>query len=60
VTFVFILGVPGLLAYRFHRRWPVLEACPACKQDVPHDREACSHCGSEFPRPEPKGTEVFA
>jgi len=60
VVFVFLGGVPGLLAYFFHRRWPVMEACPACGRDVPHDREACSQCGKEFSGPEPKGIEVFA
>ena len=37
VWFVFVLltGVPGLVAYLFHRRWPVLEKCPACGQVVP-------------------------
>ena len=62
VWFVFVLltGVPGLVAYLFHRRWPVLEKCPACGQDVPRDREACASCGAAFPAPEPKGCEVFA
>ena len=58
--FVLLGGVPGLLAYRFHRRWPVLEACPACGELVPRDRDACAECGAEFPAPAPKGTEVFA
>jgi hypothetical protein len=59
-VFVFLTGVPGLVAYLFHRRWPVLEKCPACGQDVPRDREACVQCGAAFPPPEPKGCEVFA
>jgi len=60
VGFVFLFGVPGFLAYRFHRRWPVLENCYVCGNAVPHDREKCSSCGSEFPAPAPKGIEVFA
>jgi hypothetical protein len=60
VAFVFLCGVPGFLAYRFHRRWAVLEECPACKKKVPRDREACSACGKSFPPPELKGIEVFA
>jgi len=59
-AFVFLGGIPGFLAYLFHRRWAVLESCPTCNLVVPHDREACSHCGAEFPGPEPKGIEVFA
>jgi hypothetical protein len=59
-VFVFLAGVPGLVGYLFHRRWPVLEKCPACGQSVPRDREACAKCGAAFPVPEPKGCEVFA
>jgi len=58
--FVFLFGVPGFLGYLFHRRWPVLETCHVCGHAVPHDRENCSACGSEFPRLAPKGIEVFA
>jgi hypothetical protein len=60
VIFVFLGGVPGLAGYLLHRRWPVLEACPACGAVVPRDRERCTHCRAEFPAPSPKGTEVFA
>ncbi|MGA2068235.1 MAG: hypothetical protein ABSG86_24900 [Thermoguttaceae bacterium] len=62
VWFVFVLltGVPGLVAYLFHRGWPVLEKCPACGHNIPRDREACAKCGVAFPAPEPKGCEVFA
>jgi hypothetical protein len=60
VGFVFLCGAPGFLAYRFHRRWPVLEKCHVCDHTVPQDRENCSSCGSEFPVPAPKGIEVFA
>ena len=59
VVFVFLLGVPGMIGYLFHRRWPVLESCPACGRRVPRDREACCWCGAEFPLPEQLGTEVF-
>jgi hypothetical protein len=60
LVFVLLGGVPGLVGYLFHRRWPVLEKCPACGQDVPRDRQACAQCGAAFPPPEPKGCEVFA
>lgn len=60
MVFVVLGGVPGLLAYRFHRRWPVRQACPACGETVPRDRDACAHCGEDFPAPSPKGVEVFA
>jgi hypothetical protein len=60
VAFVFLCGVPGLLGYLFHRRWAVLDECPACKKKVPRDREGCASCGKDFPPPERKGIEVFA
>jgi hypothetical protein len=59
-VFVLLAGVPGLVAYLFHRRWPVLEKCPACGHQVPRDREACARCAAAFPAPEPTGCEVFA
>ncbi len=59
-AFVFLAGLPGLVAYYVHRRWPALEKCPACNLPAPRDREACFVCGHEFPAPAPKGIEVFA
>jgi hypothetical protein len=59
-VFAFLLGVPGWIAYRYHRIWPVLEECRACHQVSPRDRERCLDCGAEFPGPELKGIEVFA
>jgi hypothetical protein len=58
-VFAFLLGIPGWVAYRFHRAWPVLEECPACHQASPRDREACLDCGVAFPPPPLKGIEVF-
>lgn len=59
-VFVFVFGLPGWIAYRFHRVWPVLEECPACRQPAPRDRERCLDCGKAFPPPTLKGIEVFA
>jgi hypothetical protein len=59
-VFVLVFGLPGFVAYRVHRRWPVRAACPWCNRLAPRDRETCVHCGKEFPRPEPKGSEVVA
>jgi hypothetical protein len=58
--FVFLFGLPGLLAYLVHRSWPVRETCLACHQLVPRDREACLACGTVFPEPAATGAEVFA
>ncbi len=60
VVFVFLCGLPGLVAYYVHRRWPALKPCPNCGRSAPCDRSACFACGQEFPAPPPKGIEVFA
>jgi hypothetical protein len=59
-AFVFLFGLPGWLAYRWHRRWPVLEACGECRRPAPRDRESCASCGEVFAPPPLVGTEVFA
>ena len=58
--FVLAFGLPGWIGYRYGRSWPMLESCPACSRNVPHDRGFCACCEAEFPPPELKGTEVFA
>jgi hypothetical protein len=58
-VFAFLLGIPGWIAYRVHRAWPVLEECPACRQPSPRDRPACTECGADYPPPALKGIEVF-
>jgi hypothetical protein len=59
VVFVFIFGLPGLVGYLAHRRWPALEPCPACERTAPRDRQTCSDCEAPFPEPERQGIEVF-
>jgi hypothetical protein len=58
--FVFLLGVPGWIGYRYCRRWPELEPCPACHQPAPRAGEVCAACRHEFPLPAPQGAEIFA
>lgn len=58
--FVLLLGVPGLIGYLLHRRWPVCETCSACGRRVAGDRDTCQACGAAFPAPPPVGTEIFA
>jgi hypothetical protein len=58
--FVFVLGLPGWIGYRFGRSWPVLEKCSTCGAAVPGDRPSCAACHADFPLPALKGTEVFA
>ena len=57
-AFVFVCGVPGWLAYRWHRAWPPLEACPHCGAMAPRDREACFRCGTPFPPPKRESFEI--
>lgn len=59
-VFVFVFGLPGWLAHRFHRRWPTMEPCPACGHISPRDRETCAVCCDQLPEPAPLGIEVFA
>jgi len=60
VVFVLLAGIPGLLGYLWHRRWPTVMPCPSCGASAPRDRNRCIRCGSEFPAPAPQGIEVFA
>ena len=57
--FVFLLGIPGLLAFLCVQEWPVREVCPNCKKLRTVDREFCEHCESAFLPTEKNGTEIF-
>ena len=57
---VFLLGVPGLIAYLVEHRREARAGCPACGRVVPRKREACAACGGAFPEPRLTGVEVFA
>jgi hypothetical protein len=58
--FVFLFGLPGLLGYWTHRRWPVSERCSACAPWVPRDGVDCPRCAAPFPEPAARGIEIFA
>jgi hypothetical protein len=58
--FALLLGLPGLVGYFLHRRWPATEYCANCRKTSPRDRDACLHCSTPFPPPAPKGIEIFA
>jgi len=60
VAFVFLLGVPGLLAYWLNFRQLPMGACSHCGMEVPRNREACAKCAEVFPEPKLLGTEIFA
>ena len=48
-TFVFLLGIPGLVAYWLHFRAAPFGGCSACGQAVPRDRETCAAAPSRLP-----------
>jgi hypothetical protein len=60
LVFVFLMGVPGLVAYLTYRSWAARLACPSCGEPAPRDRPTCLACGNHFPDPATKGIEVFA
>jgi hypothetical protein len=55
-----VFGVPAFVGILLHRAWPAREPCPHCRANVPRDRIACEACGTPFPAPAPRGTEIFA
>ena len=60
MAFILLLGLPGYLGWRFHRRWPARIPCPSCNNQTPCNQPACTSCGTDFPPPQLTGTEVFA
>ncbi|QEH32573.1 hypothetical protein OJF2_10500 [Aquisphaera giovannonii] len=57
---VLLLGVPGLVGFLLHRRWPSRVSCPACGERTACDHDSCTRCGAAFPAPALNGTEIFA
>ena len=57
--FVLITGVPGLVGYWLHRRWPPTEHCRRCGKNAPRDRETCRYCETVFPTPIATGKEIL-
>ena len=53
-------GLPGYFGYVLRRHWPPRIACESCGIPAPRDREACFHCGEEFPLPASNGLEIYA
>jgi hypothetical protein len=58
--FALVGGIPGLLGYWLHRRWPHRERCAQCGAIVPRDSDECLACSADFPVPTLKGVEIFA
>jgi hypothetical protein len=60
VVLILLLGLPGYVGYRWHRRWPLRRTCPTCNMPSPQNRSECLDCGADWPRPDAKGIEVYA
>jgi hypothetical protein len=60
IAFVFLFGIPGLIAYWLEHRRARLDTCSECGATVPRDRDACAACETPFAAPGLVGTEVFA
>ncbi len=41
-----VFGLPGYLALRVHRHWPLLVKCSACLKKAPCNTECCVRCGA--------------
>jgi hypothetical protein len=59
-VFVLLLGIPGLVGFLLHRRWPARVTCPTCGERTACDHDACTRCDTTFPAPALNGTEIFA
>jgi hypothetical protein len=60
VVFVGLFGFLGYVGFRLGRRWPVRVPCPHCGGPAARNRDECAACGTPFPAPALKGTEIFA
>ncbi|MGI4789942.1 MAG: hypothetical protein ACRYFS_13960 [Janthinobacterium lividum] len=55
----FWLGIYGVLLLLALRAWPARLPCPNCGRSRAVDRDSCEHCGAQWVRPMPDGTEIF-
>ena len=60
VVFVLLFGLPAFVGFLLYRRWPIRQPCSICHARAPRDRVACVECGTRFPDPSLRGTEIFA
>ena len=60
VVFVLLFGLPAFAGLLLHRRRPAREPCPHCHARSARDRDTCAECGTSFPAPALRGTEIFA
>jgi hypothetical protein len=54
-----VFNFAGLIAYRLVVDWPVRVPCPQCGRKRPLQDDLCPHCQAEWPKPVPRGIEIF-
>jgi hypothetical protein len=62
VWFIYVLlfGLPGLVAYLTHRKWPARFPCVHCGSKLPVTTTVCPKCSTPVPPPEHTEREIFA
>ncbi|MFC1757563.1 hypothetical protein ACFL2H_02185 [Planctomycetota bacterium] len=58
--FIFLLGLPGLFGYWFHRKWPSRITCDKCHTVQAHRRHECIFCRADMVTGLPLTTDMFA
>ncbi len=62
VWFIYVLlcGLPGLVGYLTHRKWPARLPCVHCGNKLPVTTTVCPKCSTPVPPPEHTEREIFA
>jgi len=58
--YVLLFGLPGLVGYLSHRKWPARLPCASCGKKMPVTAKVCPKCLTRMPPPEHTRTEIFA
>ncbi len=58
--FIFLMGIPGLFGYWFHRKWPAKVTCKECYTVQAHRRLRCISCKTDMITGIPLATDIFA
>ena len=59
-VFVFLMGIPGLFGYWFHRNWPDKVKCSECYSEQAHRRQHCISCKTDMITGIPRATDMLA
>ncbi len=58
--YVLLFGLPGLVGYLTHRKWPARVPCAHCGTKLPVTTMVCPKCSNPVPPPEHTPKEIFA